>query len=394
MIDASGEGNGEVLLDGPGILARVSEIDPTLRGHADEAEGARKLSRQSVDALRWAGVFRMAMPRAWGGPEVDICTQVEIVERVARADASAAWCTMIGSESGFFASYLNESAARRLYPDLDAVTAGFQAPAGTMEVCDGGYRLSGRWSFGSGVTHADVIMGGAIVTENGKAAMTQSGQPDIRIAMLPASQWQVLDTWDPDGLAGSGSHDYMIDDGFVPEEYTLHPGQRQRSEPLYSWYGLSVCSGVGVPLGVAAEAFDTARALLEAKTSEALMSPATEEPTVRAGLARAGAMIGSARSYVYETLGDLFATVQTGDEPSLDQRAQWAGCVVHTGTTCRDAVQLLVDIVGSAAIQRSSLLNRQMRDLSVIAQHGLTQKRVWEWAGGMYFGRLPPVPVY
>lgn len=115
MIDASGEGNGEVLLDGPGILARVSEIDPTLRGHADEAEGARELSRQSVDALRWAGVFRMAMPRAWGGPEVDICTQVEIVERVARADASAAWCTMIGSESGFFASYLNESAARRLY---------------------------------------------------------------------------------------------------------------------------------------------------------------------------------------------------------------------------------------------------------------------------------------
>jgi alkylation response protein AidB-like acyl-CoA dehydrogenase len=381
-------------LDTAAIMARVKEIDPIVREHVAQAEGERRLSSAVVDALRWSGVFRMAMPAAWGGPETDVCKQVEIIEALARADASAAWCAMIGSESGFFASYIDEPAARRLFPSLDTIVAGFQGPSGVLEVCDGGYRLSGRWSFGSGVTHADVILGGATVTENGEPRRTKSGRLDVRVAMLPATQWQVLETWDPDGLAGSGSHDYTIADAFVPAEYTWVPGHYKRPEPLYSWFGLAPSAGVGVALGVAAEAFDVARSSLQEKYSKVLMGSVTGEPNVRAALARAAALIGSTRSYVYDTLGGFFATVQAGDEPSFDQRAQWAGCVVHTGTTCRDAVQMLVDAVGSAALQRSSPLGRQLRDLNMIAQHGLTNQRVWEWAGGLYFGKRPPYPAY
>jgi alkylation response protein AidB-like acyl-CoA dehydrogenase len=381
-------------LDTAAIMARVKEIDPIVREHVAQAEGERRLSSAVVDALRWSGVFRMAMPAAWGGPETDVCKQVEIIEALARADASAAWCAMIGSESGFFASYIDEPAARRLFPSLDTIVAGFQGPSGVLEVCDGGYRLSGRWSFGSGVTHADVILGGATVTENGEPRRTKSGRLDVRVAMLPATQWQVLETWDPDGLAGSGSHDYTITDAFVPDEYTWVPGRYKRPEPLYSWFGLAPSAGVGVALGVAAEAFDVARSSLQEKYSKVLMGSVTGEPNVRAALARAAALIGSTRSYVYDTLGGFFATVQAGDEPSFDQRAQWAGCVVHTGTTCRDAVQMLVDAVGSAALQRSSPLGRQLRDLNMIAQHGLTNQRVWEWAGGLYFGKRPPYPAY
>jgi indole-3-acetate monooxygenase len=383
-----------ISLDDAAIMARVKEIDPILREHAADAERERRLTAPVIDALRWSGVFRMAMPAAWGGPETDICKQVEIIETLARADASAGWCAMIGSESGFFASYIDEPAARRLFPSLDTVIAGFQGPSGMLEVCDGGYRLSGRWSFGSGVTHADVILGGATVTENGEPRRTKSGRPDVRVAMLPASQWQVLETWDPDGLAGSGSHDYTIADAFVPDEYTWVPGQYQRSEPLYSWFGLAPSAGVGVALGVAAEALDVARTVLQEKHSKVLLGSVTTEPSVRAALARAAALIGSTRSYVYDTLGGFFATIQAGDEPSFDQRAQWAGCVVHTGTTCRDAVQMLVDAVGSGALQRCSPLGRRLRDLNMIAQHGLTNQRVWEWAGGLYFGKRPPYPAY
>lgn len=379
--------------DGAAIMARVRQIDPILREHAAAAERERRLAPQVVDALRWSGVFRMAMPAAWGGPEIDVCRQVEIIETLSRADASAGWCAMIGSESGFFASYVQESAARSLFPSLDTIVAGFQGPSGTLEVCDGGYRLSGRWSFGSGATHADVILGGATVTENGEPRLT-NGRPDHRVAMLPATRWQVLDTWDPDGLAGSGSHDYTIADAFVPEEYVWIPGKYKRPEPLYSWFGLAPSAGVGVALGVAADALAVARISLEEKRSKVLMGSVTAEPSVRAKLARAAALIGSTRSYVYDPLGGFFATIAAGDEPSFDQRAQWAGCVVHTGTTCRDAVQILVDAVGSAALQRSSPLGRKLRDLNMIAQHGLTNQRVWEWAGGLYFGKRPPYPAY
>ncbi|OBJ54746.1 hypothetical protein A9W95_01420 [Mycobacterium sp. 1423905.2] len=372
----------------------MNEIDPVIRKHSEEAETARRLSQPVVDAMRWAGVFRMAMPAAWGGPELDVCAQVEVIERLARADASAAWCAMIGMESGFFASYLDESVARTLYPELDMISAAFQGPAGTLEVCDGGYRLSGRWPFGSAVTHADVIAGGALVSENGKPLRNQSGKPEYRVAILPAEHWKILDTWDPVGLAGSGSHDYAIENAYVPEGYTFRPGHRRRPEPLYAWYGLLPACGVGVALGVAAEALDNAREMLQNKISKVTGLPGKEDPVVLAGLGRAAAMIGASRSYVYDALGRVFATLQEGHDLSFDERARWAGAVVYAGTTCRDAVQLLIDAIGAGALHRSSPLHKQFRDLHMVAQHALTTKRVWEWSGALYFGTQPPVAVY
>ena len=383
----------ETVFDGATILAKAGEIGQLLRQHAAEVETARRLTEPVIDALRSTGVFRMAMPTMWGGPELDACRQIEIIEMLSRADASAGWCAMIGSDGGYYSGYLEDGAARSLYPDLDAVTAGWISPAGTLEVCDGGYRLSGRWSFGSGATHADVIVGGARVTENGSPRTTADGTPEWRIAMLPAADWQVLDTWNPTGLAGSGSHDYSISDTFVPAEYTWFLGERHRAGPLYAWRGMFVTNFVGVPLGVALDACDTATAILAGKLVRPEMTPAADEPRVRAGIARARALVGSARSYAYDTAGALWVTLEAGDEPSFAQRAELAGCYVHTLSACREAVQLLVDTVGTAAIQKSCPLERQLRDLTTLAQHVMGQVRMWEWAGGLYFGRSPSMPV-
>jgi alkylation response protein AidB-like acyl-CoA dehydrogenase len=211
--------------------------------------------------------------------------------------------------------------------------------------------------------------------------------------MLPAAQWQVLETWNPIGLAGSGSHDYTIADTFVPAENTWVPGQRHRPGTLYAWRGMFVVNFMGVPLGVALEACDVATSILAAKISMPEMIPAKDEPRVRAGIARARAMVGSARSYAYDTAGSFWAGVEAGDEPSFEQRAQLAGCFVHTVSTCRDTVQLLVDTVGTAAIQKTCPLERQLRDLTAMSQHVMGQVRMVEWAGGLYFGQNPPLPV-
>src|ERR1700754_2288037 len=239
--------DGGPALDGPAIRARAGEIGTLLRESAPEVEAARRLTAPVVDALRSTGVFRMSMPEAWGGPELDICTQIEIIETLSRADASVGWCAMIGSDSGYFSGFLDDAPARSLYPALDAITAGWVVPAGTLEVCDGGYRLSGRWSFGSGSTHADVIVGGARGTENGSPRTTADGSPEFRMQMLPAARWQVIDTWDPMGLAGCGSHDYTIADAFVPAENTWVPGQTYRSGPLHTWRGTFTVDLFGVP---------------------------------------------------------------------------------------------------------------------------------------------------
>ncbi len=378
-------------LDGEAILANARLIAPLLREHAAQVEAARRLTTPVVEALRDSGVFRMSMPRSWGGPEVDLLTQVEILEVLSRADASAGWCAMIGSDSGYYSAFLDDPAARELYPNLDVATAGWVIPAGSLEIAEGGYRLSGRWSFGSGCTHAEVICGGALVTEGGVPQPGPDGLPQWRIALLPADKVQVHDTWNTTGLCGSGSHDYSIEGQFVPADHTFPLGASKRDGTLYRWPGMFIANLVAVPLGTAADALDTAMGILDGKVLLPEGVRARDEARVRAGMARAQALVGSARSYVYATLGNFWATVAQGDEPSFAERAALAGCFVHTLTTCREAVALLADTVGTAAIQRGSSLERNQRDLITMGQHLMGQTKMREWAGGLWFGQPTPL---
>jgi alkylation response protein AidB-like acyl-CoA dehydrogenase len=383
---------GEQLVDGAAILANAHRIAPLLREHAGEVEAARRLTAPVVDALRGSGVFRMSMPRAWGGPEVDLVQQVEILEVLSRADASAGWCAMIGSDSGFYSGFLSDACGRELYPDLDSVSAGWILPAGSLEAVDGGYRLSGRWSFGSGGTHADVFSAGALVTENGVPRPGPDGQPEWRIALLPASEVEVHDTWHTIGLCGTGSNDYSIDGVFVPAGHTFTLERTERAGTLYRWPGMFISSLIAVPLGVAADALDTATGILDGKVIMPGMIQARDDGRVRTAVARARATVGSARAYTYESFGALWATLEAGDHPSDELRATVAGCYVHTLESCRDAVKQLVETVGTAAVQRGSSLERNLRDLTMAGQHIMGQGRMWEWAGGLWFGQQPPLP--
>src|SRR6185436_9080696 len=178
---------------------------PEIQSRGDEIAALRRLPIDLVQKLKAAGVFRMAMPRAWNGPEMTPREQCEVYEVLGAADASVAWCVKIGSDTGYYASLLDESTARTLFPSLDCITAGQVPPNGRAERVDGGYRVSGRWSFGSGSTHADVIIGGCLVTSGGQPVMTERG-PLTRVIAAPAASFQVLDTWHSTGLAGSGSN--------------------------------------------------------------------------------------------------------------------------------------------------------------------------------------------
>lgn len=380
-------------LDGLAILANARALEPLLREEAGEAERARRLTPRAVEALRAAGVFRMTMPGSWGGPEVDILTQIEIVEAVSQADGSAGWCTMIGSDSGFYSASLDDAVARRLFPDLDAVTAGWLYPVGRLQPVDGGYLLSGRWSFGSGCTHADVIVGGALVFDGETPVPGPTGAPDWRIAVLPAREYEILDTWRTTGLAGSGSHDYATEATYVPAEQTYRFTDRKRPGALYAWPGLFISNFPGVPLGIARDALDAARAILTGKLMMPEMKPARDEPRIRLSVARAEAMVGSARSYVFDVLGRFWATLEAGDAPTFEQRAALGGSLVHTSESCRAAVQLLYETVGSGSIYRTSPLERHLRDLLTIGQHVVAQGRMWEWAGGLWFGEAPDIPL-
>jgi hypothetical protein len=154
-------------------------------------------------------------------------------------DASAAWIAMICSDSGHYAARIEEAEARALYPDIDLLTSGMIAPAGQAHIVDGGLRVSGRWTFGSGCLHADRLVGGCILFEDGKPQMGPGGHPEFRVVWLPMDKVQIHDTWHTTGLAGSGSNDYSVRDVVVPRAHSFHPfraGNNRRTVPLGDRY--------------------------------------------------------------------------------------------------------------------------------------------------------------
>jgi alkylation response protein AidB-like acyl-CoA dehydrogenase len=377
------------------ILAATRELAPEVQARADEIASLRRLPADLVEKLRRAGVFRMPMPRAWGGPEMSPRAQTEVVEILSRADPSVGWCAMIGSDAGYFASFLEESAARALYPHLDLVTAGLIQPAGRAERAPGGYRVSGRWSFGSGCTHADVMLGGCLVYDDGAPAVDASGRPEWRIALAPASSWRILDTWYTTGLAGSGSNDYTTEDLFVPEEHTfslLEP--TRRSEPLYRFSGMFFSNLNGVPLGLARRAIDTVRAIAEHKVVMPDLVLLKDVPRVRAALARAEMWLGAARAYTYHTLDRVWEELQQRGALELETRLALALSHVQSFRAARDVTQLMVDTAGTSAIYSSSPLDRLLRDAITLTQHVAAQERLLEMLGGLVVGEESPVPFF
>src|SRR5215207_97936 len=232
------------------------------------------------------------------------------------ADPSVGWCVMIGSDAGFYSAFLDDVAARAVWPDLDAVTAGWGFPAGRARRQDDGYVVDGRWSFGSGCTYADVIVGGCAEFDGDMPVTAGEGLPVVRIVIAPAEAWTVHDTWFTTGLAGSGSNDYSVEDLVVPPErtFTFLDAPRRpagRPGPLYAFPGAFFANMSGVPLALARRAIDVALGVAENKVYRARGNRMREEPRIRLAVARAEADLSAARAYVYQALDRMWDELES-----------------------------------------------------------------------------------
>ena len=377
------------------ILANARSLTAEIAARAAEAVSLRRLPRDLVDKLKSAGCFRVMFPSAWGGPEMSLPKQVELIEVLAHADAAAAWCVKIGSDSGLFAAWLEERAARELYRDLDYITAGQAPPNGRALEIDGGYRVTGRWGFGSGCTHADVIVGGCVVVGGDGQPIVSGGMPRVIHVLAPASGWRIEDTWFAHGLAGSGSHHYSTKDLFVPAGHVLDlNAPSKRDEALYR---LPITASVsipmaGVPLGIARRAIDELCAIAGQRTVAIPPPPVLLKslPRVRLAVARAESLLGAARAYVYDTVECLWDEVVTRGSGSTTARRDVGLARIHAHRMACDVAQLMFDTAGPAAVYTSSPLDRLLRDAVTINQHLLFNDGVLEELGAMALGDAVP----
>ena len=377
-----------VTLDGAEIARRVEALLPEIETRADEFAAARRLPRDLVDSLKATGVFRMSVPEAWGGPAVPLPEQVRMVESLAYADPSVGWCVMIGSDSGFYSAFLDDAAARELWKDIDDITAGWLFPGGQAITVDGGYRVSGRWKFGSGCTHADVMIAGCIVmNDTGTPVFGPDSTPVVRTVVARADRFEIIDTWHTTGLAGSGSNDYTCRDLFVPVEHTFSLAEPvRRNGPLHAIPGGFLANMQAVALGLAHRAIDEAIAVVTDKIVLPEGVAMRDVPRVREAIADAQRHHRSAEAYARRAVDDAWAQLIAGAELSVDQRVDLILSRVEAFRMAQDVTAAMVRLVGTQAIYATSILDRLVRDAITINQHVAAGPVMLDAAGRLSLG--------
>jgi len=369
------------------VLDAARALAPLIAEQADEIARGRRLPDDLVERLRTGGLFRMPMPTSRGGPEMTPRDQLAAIEILAEADPSTAWCVMIGSDAGFYSAFLDDAATDELFGDVDAIVAGWIVPAGRAEVIDGGFRVSGRWGFGSCCLHADVLAGGALVFEDDELRTMADGRLESRIVLAPADRWTIEDTWYTTGLAGSGSNHYHVEGLEVPERHTFSLFEPpRRPGPLYAFPGMFFANMHGVPLGLARRAIDEVKAIAADKVLTPEMIPMRESPRVRTAIASAELALGAARDHSYAVLDRVWDELQRDGALGGERRAELARSRLGAFRMAREVAQAMVDTAGTQAIYSTSVLDRLVRDAITMTQHIVAQDRMLEIVGALSLG--------
>jgi len=369
----------------------MRDLRDELRAGAADVDERRAISPEVSRTLKDAGVFRLLAPRSIGGAELDPVSFFDIVEEASYADGSVGWIVMIGGCYATFGGMLPAAGAKEIYGDPDAITAGAFRPNATAVEVDGGYRVTGRWPQGSGACHATWFLGGAVIVRDGQPVIGPGGVPAMRELWFPAEQTEVIDTWTSTGLRGTASHDYAVEDVFVPAErscWFMEPPTE--AGPLYQMAPIAMfASFIGaVPLGIARHALDEFVALSQTKVPVLSQAVLADKPVANAKLGRAKALVESGHAYLRGALAEQWAAVSAGHRPTMaDRGALWLAAS-HAAQSALEAIELLYAAGGADSVYATSALDRCLRDARTAAQHICTQEVNYEVAGRLTSGRV------
>ena len=353
----------------PEKVEQARALRPLILEHRDESDRERRLAQPVVEVLAKLGAFKALVPTASGGEEWDLLTFMRVVEELSGVDGSVGWTMGVGSGTGAIVSgWLSAEAGQDVYnSDPIGLTAGAGLPSGRARSVEGGYRLSGRWSFASGAAHASWFIGGYLLEG------TSPSPGSASVMMVPLRDVTVLDTWSVGGMRGTSSHDFEVHDVFVPARYEadpvgrppLHPG------PLYRLpFRLTLVAGLGsLALGMARCALDTFTELMAVKPDRRSGARMGDRLTVQERLAQAEAIVRSARAFLYETAAETWEIVCAGATLTERQAALWRLAIMHAAASGRQAIDMLFHAAGTSGIHTSSPLERHFRDVHVATQH-------------------------
>jgi alkylation response protein AidB-like acyl-CoA dehydrogenase len=379
------------------FVSASTALLPLIRESRSEMESQRRLSEAVVRGMDDAGIFKAYYPKSLGGLEVDPLTFMEVVEEISRADSSAGWCAMITGDAGNLAGRLEHKVAAKLFGQpADVRIAGSVIPRGEAHQVDGGFRISGHFTFASGIDYANWLVCHSIVFGDNGPKMTDEGVPQTVIAFLPKEEADLRETWTAAGMCATGSHDFHLHGIFVPRERTLRlADQPEETGPLFNprtlliffWGPFATCL-----LGIGRGAMDTFLESVASSGSNMSPTPIRDRPNVHAAVGNAEAALSSARAYLYDAIGSAWQVARDGG-PNLGQViAQARLAVANASRESTKAVDLLFEAAGTTAVYPSHPMERYHRDIHVATKHLGGNASNFDMAGQVLLGLKPPGP--
>lgn len=377
-------------------LAMARTIESVVLAEAAQSERDRTLTAALVDALWSSGLMQWMNPKAAQGSEPGLLELIEVWQELARQDGSVGWIGIANFPSAAFAAaYLDERGFEEVFvKNAYRVTLGGQfAPNGMAEKVEGGYQLTGAWSFGSGTGHSHYVVAGFIPLVAGEMIMDDdSGLPDMQVAVIPREQINFTDGWHVQGLKGTGSYDYNVSDLFVPAHRTFPLFIREPHRGGHNFrlgiMPLTAAGHAAWALGVARSQLDDVLQLAKDKTRMGDPTTLAHKLTFQRNLAHHEGMWRAARAQVVEAFTGVEQAMKAGAELTVQMRLDMRLSATYATEACREICQFVHLAAGTAAIREGSRLERAFRDMYTGSQHAFINERTYTEAASVMLGLI------
>jgi alkylation response protein AidB-like acyl-CoA dehydrogenase len=379
----------------PNPLERARALAPRVAEASARVDAERRLPAELVATLVEAGLFHLLVPRSLGGAETDLLTFARVIEEIARADGSTGWCLVQASGCSLVSAFLEPAAAREIFgPNARGILA-WGPGRGQAVPVEGGYRVTGQWSFASGSRHASWLGGhSSVVRADGPARLGERGVPVPLTLVFPSDQARLEDVWQVSGLRGTASDAYTVADLFVPEAFTVcrdDPARRREPGPLYGFRSDNVFAigFASVALGLARGALDAFRELAADKTPRGRASVLRDDPVVRSEIAWAEATWRSGRAFLREVTAEAWETARATGGITLAERVQIRLAATHAIQLAAQSLDVAYHHAGATAIFERHPFERRFRDIHAVTQQVQGRYSHYENVGRHLFGLDP-----
>ena len=390
-------------IDAEPLVQTAAALRPVIRGYRDEIEREQRLPKALVEQFHAAGFYRLVRPRELGGLQADLLTYLRVVELLAEGAGAVGWNLCNNNIAQLVTLGLPDEGVQEIYGHgTDVAVAGTAVQGGGRAIpVEGGYRVTGRWPFGTGCQESSWMLASFQIFDGAEPRRSPDGASAYWRGVFARSEAQIVEgSWDVSGLRATGSFDWTVDDVFLPERRTMVHAGVPLDNQWSRWPGISYALPAqawlgphhsAVITGIARAGIDALIELAAGKTPRGRTGRLCENPQVQDAVGRADAILNAGRAYRTAMVTEIWNTVAAGDETTLEQRARCRLASVYAADSAREAMDLMYRHGGSTSYRRESRLAECWRDLHVVGQTAAIAPE-WYPIGGRAFLNMDPGP--